>query len=51
VTKIGIREIRKSDRVRDKASGAFKRPSRGFRRPPGTAWDWSGPYPRLVRQK
>ena len=41
VSKIGIRAIRKSDRVRDKASGAFKPSSRGFRKPPpGYVYDW-----------
>ena len=42
-----IKGLRKADRVRDKAAGTFKRSGRGFRKPPGTRFDWKrGGYVR-----
>lgn len=47
-----IRTIRKSDRQRDKHSGAFKPSSRGFRKPEGTEYDWrQGRYIRTSRNQ
>jgi len=50
VTKIGIREIRKSDRVRDKHDGTFKPSSRGFRKPDDATFNWkAGRYERVTK--
>lgn len=46
-----IRALRKTERIRDRHTGAMPKSPRGFRRPAGAEWDWSGPYPRLVRDK
>jgi hypothetical protein len=40
-----VQRIRKSDRQRDKHTRAMKPSPRGFRKPPGTVFDWrSGRY-------
>lgn len=45
-----VRAIRKSDRMRDKHTGAMKPSPRGFRKPPGTEFDWRhGRYVRPSR--
>lgn len=40
VTRLFIKELRHSDRVRDRNNGTLKPSARGLRKPPGTTYNW-----------